>query len=184
MFVYEIIILVIALALDIGSKYLMVSVLGVVDYGDFRIAERSITAMPKLLEFVYHENTGAGFGIFQDRVVLLSIFTALAMAGLVVYLCLNKKESKLLRLALVLVLGGGLGNLYDRVFIGYVRDFLNFLFIDFPVFNVADSFVTVGAGLMIIYTIVMLINEQKVAKDGKEEVKIPDGKPSIYKDNG
>lgn len=167
MFIYEIVILVLAIGLDVGSKYLMASVLGVVDYGGYRLADRSVTAIPKLLEFVYHENTGAGFGIFQGRVVLLAVFTSVALVGVIVYLCFNKKESKLLRLALILVVGGGFGNLYDRIFIGYVRDFMNFLFIDFPVFNVADSFVTVGAGLLIIYAIKLFVDESRAVKAKK-----------------
>ena len=81
-----------------------------------------------------------------------------------------KKESKLLRLGIVFFAAGGIGNLYDRIVFGYVRDFISTVFMDFPIFNVADSFITVGAALVIISLVISLIKEGKAEKaEGQTE---------------
>ena len=69
-----------------------------------------------------------------------------------------------MRLGIVFFAAGGLGNVYDRIVFGYVRDFISTVFMDFPIFNVADSFITVGAALVIISLVISLINEGKAEK--------------------
>ena len=71
-------------------------------------------------------------------------------------------------ISLAMIIGGGIGNMIDRVFLGYVVDFLEFTFIDFPVFNVADSFVTVGAFMLMGYLIWDLIRDMKTSKVEKQ----------------
>ncbi|WP_276861767.1 signal peptidase II, partial [Anaerococcus tetradius] len=69
-----------------------------------------------------------------------------------------KKNPPILNIAMAMIISGAIGNFYDRLFQAYVVDFIEFSFVNFPVFNVADIFVTVGCGLMIIY--IMLHGEK------------------------
>lgn len=96
----------------------------------------------------YVENTGAAFGTMQNNNFLL-IFVMLAI---VCYLLKSWRElcgyGKLVHWGAVFILAGALGNLYDRIRLGYVIDFLDFLV--WPVFNIADSFITIGGGLFLL----------------------------------
>lgn len=123
--------------------------------------------IPGLIDFEYRENTGAGFSLFQGNTTALIVVTFIVMICLLVYLVFALKESEWLRISLVFIVGGGIGNLVDRIWLGYVRDFIKFAFWDdFAVFNIADSFVTVGAFILIVVLIVMLVKEGK--KNQKE----------------
>ncbi len=105
-----------------------------------------------LINLTYLENRGAAFGILQDKRILFVILTIAIVLYLLYYFITNLKSNPLvLNIAFSLIISGALGNFYDRLFQGYVVDFLEFAFVDFPVFNIADIFVTVGCGLLIIY---------------------------------
>lgn len=100
-------------------------------------------------------NAGAAFGILEGKTWLLITVTVLIMLICIGLLIRKTFDSKLMQWSLCLVLGGGIGNLIDRVFRGgNVVDFLEFGFFKFPVFNVADIAVCVGAGMMVLYFIV------------------------------
>lgn len=148
MFLYEIIILAVIIALDLTSKYWIVNALGVTEHIQ---TKNDITFIKNFISFSYGENTGASFGIFKGKTTALIIVTAIALVVLIVYMFLNKKDNKFMRVCFIMILGGGLGNLFDRIFIGYVRDFIRFDFIKFPVFNIADSFITIGTIMLCIY---------------------------------
>ncbi len=107
------------------------------------------------LELLEGGNTGMAFGLFSGGAAVLSALTvALLFVG--VYFVLFKRfNSGLSRAAVVLLVAGGAGNLYDRVVYGAVTDFIKFLFIDFPIFNLADCFVTVGAVLLVLSVILL-----------------------------
>jgi len=123
--------------------------------------------IPGLINLNMVENRGAGFGIFQGKTVALTVVTFIVVICLMIYLVFALKENEWLRISLVFIIGGGIGNLVDRIKFGYVRDFLEFAFWDdFAIFNVADSFVTVGAFMLIVVLIVMLVKEGK--KNQKE----------------
>ncbi len=123
--------------------------------------------IPGLINLTMVENRGAGFGIFQGKTVALTVITFIVVICLMVYLVFALKESEWLRISLVFIIGGGIGNIVDRILLGYVRDFIQFQFWeDFAVFNIADSFVTVGAFMLIVVLIVMLVKEGK--KNQKE----------------
>lgn len=123
--------------------------------------------IPGLINLVMVENRGAGFGIFQGKTVALTVITFILVIAIAIYLFFALKETEWLRISLVFVVGGGIGNIVDRIALGYVRDFLQFAFWEqFPVFNIADSFVTVGAFMLIVVLIVMLVKEGK--KNQKE----------------
>lgn len=102
-----------------------------------------------IFHFTYINNFGAGFGILQQQRFIL-IFISVIVIGFIFYYLdkINEKES-LLQLLVGFILGGTVGNLIDRLIYGYVVDFLDFRI--WPVFNVADSFVTIGVIGLIIY---------------------------------
>ncbi len=110
-------------------------------------------------------NTGAAFGIFQGQTWFLITITSLIMVVCIGMLIRKTFNSNTMFWALCLVLSGGLGNLIDRVFRGgNVVDFLEFAFFDFPVFNIADCAVCIGAGLIVLYFIMDLISDAKKKK--------------------
>lgn len=114
-----------------------------------------------LFRFRYVENTGAAFSSFSDNTTVLSVVTVIILIGCFILLMSKKIKSKFMNICLLLVISGGLGNVIDRIRIGYVVDFIEPLFIDFAVFNFADCCITVGAILMIAYQIYELISERK-----------------------
>ena len=121
----------------------------------------AMEAIPNLLSFQYHENRGAAWGMLADHRWVFMIISTVAIIAIIAYLIWTRKnkDSLLFRVSLCFFAGGGIGNMIDRVVLGYVIDFLRFDFIDFPIFNVADSFITVGAVLMILNLILEFISE-------------------------
>lgn len=101
--------------------------------------------------FTAVKNTGAAFGILQNNTLALGILSLLVSAFLILFLARNhKKLNRVSHFALVLILSGAIGNMIDRLYLGYVRDFIHFNIpqLNFAVFNVADSCVVVGAFLL------------------------------------
>ena len=109
----------------------------------------TITVIDNFYYFTYVENRGAAFGIMQNKQWFFIIITIIVFAVFGYVLYKYKIEGKLFFAAVVLIFGGGVGNLIDRIFRGYVVDFLQFSFFS-PVCNVADYFITVGAVLLVI----------------------------------
>lgn len=129
-----------------------------------------VTVIGNFLQFRYVENTGAAFSLFEDKTVLLSVFSALVMAVGFYLLIARKFKSKVLVASVVMIMGGGLGNLIDRVFRHFVVDYIEVLFIDFPVFNFADCFITVGEFVLIGYLLWDIFRDFKKGRsetDGK-----------------
>lgn len=111
-------------------------------------------------------NAGAAFGILEGKTWFLIALTGLIMIICIGLLIRKTFDSKLMYWALCLVLGGGVGNMIDRVFKGgNVVDFLEFGFFEFPVFNVADIAICIGAGMMILYFIVDFVNDWRRRRD-------------------
>ena len=108
-----------------------------------------------LIETVFHftrvHNYGAAWGMLSDHRWVFILITGVAIIVLPFVLYRYRKLHFLFGFSLSLVIGGAIGNMIDRLFLGYVVDFLDFCLIDFPVFNVADICVTCGAALMFIY---------------------------------
>ena len=99
-------------------------------------------------------NTGAAFGIFSDNTILLIVVSIIMIVVLFIFNYFEKERSVFYCIAFGFIVGGACGNLIDRIFLGYVRDFIYLDFWpSFPVFNFADSFLTIGAVLMAIYII-------------------------------
>lgn len=129
----------------------------------------SYKLIPEVLHFTYVQNRGAGMGILEDhRWVFMSV-SCVAIALIFAYLILKRPEDKLFLCSLALIAGGGIGNMIDRFALGYVVDMINVELIDFYVFNVADSAVCIGCGLMILYMVLDEIREYKNKKAEKPE---------------
>ncbi|NLA83997.1 MAG: signal peptidase II [Clostridiales bacterium] len=105
---------------------------------------RSITVIKSVLNLTYVENHGAAFGILQNKRWFLIIIPIFIILAVTIYLLLHRKESLLTRISLAIIIGGAIGNLIDRVSLGYVVDMFQFMFINFPVFNFADIAVVCG----------------------------------------
>lgn len=114
---------------------------------------RPLVLLPGALELTYVENRGAVWGLMQGWRIVFLVATFLFLGVLLwFYAKKRKKMTTLTRIILVLLFSGAVGNLIDRVFLGYVRDMIYVRLINFPVFNVADSAITIAAALLIIET--------------------------------
>ena len=105
-----------------------------------------------VLHFTYAENKGMAFSLLsgENERWIFMLFSTVAIVGILVYLIFWRPESRWMQVSLAMIVGGGIGNMIDRVLLGYVVDFIDFTLIDFAIFNVADSFVCVGAGILIV----------------------------------
>lgn len=103
--------------------------------------------LPGILNARYMENTGMAFSVFSEQPIALTAFTIILIFALTVWLLARPNESPAFRMGLWLIVGGGLGNLYDRLVYGYVIDFIELAFVRFAVFNWADICICIGAGL-------------------------------------
>lgn len=115
-----------------------------------------VEIIPGFFRLLYVENRGAAFGILQEGRPLFIVIT-IAVIGFLLYAIYRKREEVKgpLRVALVLILAGAVGNFIDRLRLHFVVDFLSFRFFgrDFAVFNLADSFIVVGTILLMIYVL-------------------------------
>lgn len=135
--------------------------------------EESFPFWENVFHFTYVENTGSAFGMLKDhRWVFMSVSTVVIIVALLIFFIYYKKLTRLMRWAICFLIAGGIGNMIDRVFLGYVVDFLDFTLIDFAVFNVADSFVCIGAGLLLLWYVLDAVNEYKQKKAEKLEASI------------
>lgn len=117
--------------------------------------------IPYVMSLKYTQNRGAAFSMLSNHRWVFMILSTVAM-GLMIYVLVKEyRRHPLLNISLAMVLGGGIGNMIDRVRLEYVVDFFRFDFVDFAIFNVADCFITVGAVLMMVYIIFF---EPKVEK--------------------
>ncbi|MCL2018437.1 MAG: signal peptidase II [Oscillospiraceae bacterium] len=98
-----------------------------------------------ILSFKYVQNTGAAFSILQGQRLFLIIVSGLLVIGVLIFLMSDKTKNKLLYAALILLASGGMGNLADRAFYGYVIDFIYIEFINFAIFNFADICAVTGS---------------------------------------
>lgn len=109
--------------------------------------------IPYLFDFVYVKNTGAAFSMLSDSTGLLGVISVVFCLGVLWYWKKNNPQHTLMKLSLTLLFAGAFGNAIDRVFRGFVVDFISTAFMEFPVFNVADISIVFGAILLMIYMI-------------------------------
>lgn len=155
--------------LDQLSKWLTVTNL---EYHEF--IPDTIPVIKDVFHFTYVRNEGAAFSMFSapdQRWIFMSI-SSIAIIALSIYLWKKRNDNKMLCIALSFIIGGGIGNMIDRIALKYVIDMLDFRLIKFAIFNVADSFVCVGVGLFALYVILDEIKEYKKEKAAKVVINI------------
>ena len=121
-----------------------------------------------VFHLTYTENPGAAFGILSNNRWVFMIFSSVMIAAMCVYLFYPRKETRpLFNIAMAIVISGGIGNMIDRIAYGKVVDFFYFKLINFAIFNVADVFVCVGAGIMFLDVLLEIAEESKKEKAKK-----------------
>ncbi len=135
---------VIALAviiLDQLTKYIVVSKMALGE---------SIPLIPDVFHLTSHRNTGAAFGILPNQRIFFIVITIVVIVGIIISLYRIGRKQPGISFGLALVLGGAIGNFIDRASTGQVVDFLHFVLINFPIFNVADAAITIGVVILLI----------------------------------
>lgn len=125
---------------------------------------QTIPIFDNIFHITYVRNYGAAFSILTGKQFFLIGATTVALISILVFIVIKKKHNHpMLSLSLSIIAGGGFGNLIDRIRLGYVVDFFDFRV--FPIFNVADIFVCIGCGLLVIYLFFVEpgANKKKVA---------------------
>jgi len=176
----------ILLVIDLVTKYVFT---GVTD-GTF---------IPRVISIHYTQNRGVAFGWFYGAGIWLIVVTALMIiGGSIGYILYRrrlgkkhefsenlKKDKRMLRLfdiAFAFFLAGAVGNLVDRIFLGYVRDFLRLDFVDFAIFNLADVFINIGVVLLVVFFVIEFIRDWKTEKNKKIIDKVVDVEKSVDKE--
>ena len=131
----------------------------------------SVSLIDGVFRFTYVRNEGEAFGMLDDHRWVFMVISSVAIVAMLVYLWKFRPDSKWACTAIAMIIGGGIGNMIDRVRLGYVIDFLDFC--AFPnlwmwVFNIADACVCVGAGILFVWCIISLFKEGKAAAKEKK----------------
>ena len=146
-----------AVAADQVTKWLVVKYIPLYGRVDF---------IPCVLSFTYTQNTGAAWSMLEgQRWLFVGIFVLLTALLLLEYFKFRMPFTNLERWFIAAIYAGGMGNMIDRVRLGYVVDMIETSFIQFPVFNVADCFITCGCILMMIH---LVLFNKEFWKDGKK----------------
>lgn len=121
----------------------------------------SLPLIDDIVQLNYAENTGAAFGSFSAHTDILSIFTFVVILIGFLYLFIKKRKVDVEYVCISLILAGGIGNLIDRIFRGYVVDYIEPLFINFAIFNFADILVTCSSVVLVIWLLYEIYREGK-----------------------
>ena len=119
--------------------------------------------LPKILSLTYLRNTGAAFSILENQQWLFAVITLVVIGAAIWYLSKHIKGSIWLLSSLSLIIAGGIGNFIDRMRQGFVVDMFQLDFINFAIFNVADSYLTIGVMVLV----VMMLKEEDNASKGR-----------------
>lgn len=155
MVIIDFIIVLVFTIIDQFTKYLAVV---------FLKDQPALSLWEGVLELRYLQNTGAAFGMLSDQRVFI-IFIAVIFLAIVAYTLFKipgTKKYNVLHIILSFLVAGAIGNMIDRIRLNYVVDFIYFVFIDFPIFNVADIYVTCSTALLIIL-ILFVYKEEDLA---------------------
>ena len=149
MTVYSVILAAVLIAFDQFTKWLAVTRLK---------GQEAFVLIEGVFELDYLENRGVAFGMFQNQRWPILVFGAIFMLAIIFVICRlpEGKKYNILQILLVCIVAGGIGNMIDRFFLGYVVDFFSFVLINYPIFNVADCYVVCATiGLFIMFLFVM-----------------------------
>lgn len=150
-------IVILSVVVDLVTKVIFANVLS---DGDIQI-------IPNLLTFTYLENTGAAYGMLGGKTWLLILISIVFLIAFVIYDIFNHSTSGWYIAGMGLIIGGAIGNFVDRIFLGFVRDFVSISFFNF-VFNMADLFITFGIVCFAIYYIIGIVKDCKEKRGGKD----------------
>ena len=128
----------------------------------------SVSVIDNLLSLVYVENRGVAFGMFQDHILIFVAITALLIAVFVWLIVKKRFKGKMFLISSVLLIGGGVGNLIDRIIRGFVVDYLSLSFFP-PVCNLADYCITVGAVLFVIVLLTQTSDSSSIGNKKSEK---------------
>ncbi|MFA5675916.1 MAG: signal peptidase II [Christensenellales bacterium] len=157
----QIIIIVLALAADQLSKFLLAPVLS-------SLPGNTLPVIEGVFHLTYVQNKGASFGMLQGKQPLFIIITVIVLVAATVYIIRGRKTHPLfLKNTLALLWAGAFGNLIDRVVFGYVRDLFDFRIINFWVFNAADSCLVIGAIFLCVYFLFIYKDKPCADKTGE-----------------
>lgn len=124
---------------------------------------QAIDFIPKILEFLYVENRGIAFGMLKGKSMFIIPLTLVILLVCIYFVIFYFKRRKHLAVTgLVMILAGAIGNLVDKIRLGYVVDFIHTTFVEFPVFNMADIFICTGAGLFALFILFFDKEEENV----------------------
>lgn len=115
----------------------------------FIIINKNITIIPKVLYLTYTQNTGVAFNISFENTIIIIMLNIILIGITFRMIKENQKNHKIVTL-LTIILAGGISNLLDRITRGYIIDFIDINFFNFPIFNFADAYVVVGILLLAI----------------------------------
>lgn len=133
--------------------------------------------IPCLLDLTYVQNTGAAFSLLRQHTWLLTLISAVVVAAMCLLILKGFFKNALGRWAAALVLAGGVGNLIDRVVLGFVTDMFQTVFMDFAVFNVADCCITVGVPLLFLYVWLYMGKDEKKEGGADDAAQLPPDGP-------
>lgn len=142
--IFNLILTTILVVIDQVTKYLTVQNIELGQVVEF---------IPDFVSLTYIRNTGAAFSILEGQMWFFYIVTTVVIGVLIYYMYTEAKNDRVLGILLSLILAGAIGNFIDRLMLQYVVDMIKLEFMDFAIFNVADSYLTVGVILLFIYTI-------------------------------
>lgn len=162
------------------TKYLLLSILTIILVGIDQISkylivnrlniEKNYPVIPQLISFEYLENRGVAFGFMDGKMTLITIVVILVTIGIIYIIKLLQnsiyrnydlsKKFSFLQILCTFMIAGAIGNLIDRIRLGYVVDFIKFDFIDFPSFNIADCYVVV-ATILVFIILMFFTNENE-----------------------
>lgn len=134
---------IIFLAIDICSKLIISKYISV---------DESIKIIKNFLNITNVRNTGVAWSLFDNQTLLVLIVSTIVIIGIIMYIQKNKPKTKIEKISYSMILGGALGNLIERIIHGYVTDFIDIYIFNYnyPIFNLADTFIVIGAILLII----------------------------------
>jgi len=165
-----------AVVLDQWTKYLAAAHLQEIE---------TLPLWQDIFHFTYVENRGAAFGMLANHRWVFMIFSTVAILLVLGWLFWEKPKSAWVKISAAFIIGGGIGNMIDRIRLGYVIDFIDVRAIRFYVFNVADSFVCVGCAMMLLWVLCSEWQERKKARQSppmkeQNESSLPESQESAH----
>ncbi len=161
--VFALVVALVCVLLDRATKYLAAAFIGL---GESKIA------IDGVLNFTYIRNEGMAFGLLSDKRYIFIIASVILLAAILVFLFIYRKQANVwFKASCGLILGGGIGNMIDRIYLGYVIDFIDVRILSFWkwVFNIADACVCVGVGMFAVYLIYDAVKTEKENKRAEKE---------------